>query len=489
MLAGSLGAVTIPTAHVDNSRTGANTAERLLTPTNVAGGTFGLRGTYSMDGFVYAQPLYVPGVTVAGISRTCLITATMHNTVSCFNADRPSTAALWSVSLGTSYPLASTPQGNLLYGTEVGIASTPVADPANNLLYVVRDTTGPVWTLYKLNLSTGATISSVNITHAGFDPQQQLQRAALTLANGQVYVCFGSYSDVATWFGWIFAYDAAALTQTAFFKTHTTNGAGLWGSSGGPSVDGSGNLYMLTGNGTWNGTTDWGESILKWDANLNLTDWFTPSNGATLNTNDSDLSSGRAMLVPGSTVLVSCAKDFRVYNVDRTNLGHLQGTGAVPQLFPTDPGGVISVHSGCYGGTFINSHAYFPNTAGQIYAFSLSGTTFNTTPVTSSASFEYPGAQMSSSSNGSANTIIWATTVATSALFAPEIMTLRAFDASLNQIYSDTQSASMSKFVVPVVADGRVFVASQSNLIYVYGLPVSSQIGGQAVVSGQVVGK
>ncbi len=157
------------------------------------------------------------------------------------------------------------------------------------------------------------------------------------------------------------------------------------------------------------------------------------------------------------------------------------------QIFPTNAAGVINDHSGCYGGTYINDHVYFPNTAGKIYAFSRSGSTFNTTAVTSSASFESPGAQLSSSSNGATNTIVWATTVETSALFAAEPLTLRAFDASLNQIYSDAPGGNLSKFVVPVVADGKVFVASQSNLIYVYGLtPTSLSVSGPVRFGGGV---
>ncbi len=476
-----LAAVTIATAHVDNSRTGANTAETTLTPANVVSMIH--LGSFATDGFVYAQPLYIPGLTVNGGTHTCLIVATMHNTISCFDAATNSGAALWSVSMGATLPLASTPNGGLLYGTEVGCVSTPVADPGNNLLYAVCSTSTPNWVLYKLNLSTGATISSVTLAATGFSAARHLQRSALTLANSKVYVCFGSYADASPWYGWIMSYDASALTQSAFFRTSTSHdGAGLWGASGGPSVDGGGNLYMFTGNGTYDGVTEWGESALKWDSSLSLTDWYTPSNWSSLNGTDSDLSSARMMLVPGTALAVGCAKDYNVYSLNTASLGHLGGTA---QVFATNGAGVISEHSGCYGGTFINGNAYFPNTAGKIYGFALSGTTFNTTPFTTSASFAFPGATLSSSSNGASNTIIWATTVATSAENAVEPVTLRAFDASLNQLYSDTPSANLSKFALPVVADGRVFVATQSNLILIYGLPAGGG-GGSTTARGGI---
>jgi len=499
-------AVTISTAHVDNGRTGWNSSEATLTPTNVMAGKFGRLGSYSLDGFMQAQPLYIPGVTVSGATHTCLIAVTMHNTVNCFDALRPNTAALWSVNLGTTYAVGSTPgSGLLLYGTELGCVSTPVADVSNNRLYVVCSTNTPAWKLWKLNLSTGATVSSVTITgqvagtgdsgqsdttsggNVVFYPAYELQRAALTLHNDRVYIGFGSYVDTRPYHGWLFAYNTSDLSQAAVFCTSPNGyGAGLWGSSGGVSSDGT-YLYMPTGNASYDGVTQWGESVLKWDSDLNLIDWYTPSNWSSLDAADLDLSSGRAMLIPGTSRLVFGAKDYNIYNLNASNLGHLGGTA---QVFVTDadviPDGFSAPHAGIYGGTLIPSGACFPNTTGKIYCFSRSGSTFNTSPTLSTNSYAFPGAVLSSSSNGSSNTVIWATTDSVSSNTSAQAGTFRAFDADLNELYTDALGGNIAKFSPPVVADGRVYVATFSNVLLVYGLLPSSQMFGLGSVSGQV---
>ncbi len=500
-------AVTIYTAHVDNGRTGWNASETFLTPTNVTAGKFGQLGSYALDGFMQAQPLYIPGVTVSGATHTCLIAVTMHNTVNCFDALHPSTAALWSVNLGATYPVASTPgAGLLLYGTELGCLSTPVADVSANRLYVVCSTNTPTWKLWKLNLSTGATVDSVVITgqvvgtgdigHSDttsganlvFYPAYELQRAALTLANNRIYIGFGSYVDTRPYHGWLFAYNTSDLSQAGIYCTSPNGyGAGLWGSSGGVSADSDGNIYMTTGNAAYDGVTQWGESVLKWNSSLTLLDWYTPSNWAALDALDLDLSSGRAMLIPGTTQLVFGAKDYYVYNLNQANMGHLGGTA---QVFVTDPtaipDGFSAPHAGIYGGTLWSGGACFPNTTGKIYCFTRSGTTFNTTPVLSTNTYAFPGAVLSASSNGSSNTIIWATTDSVSSNTAAQLGTLRAFDTSMTELYTDAYGLNIAKFSPPVVADGKVFVATFSNTILVYGLLSSSQVSGQVSLKGQV---
>jgi len=382
-----------------------------------------------------------------------------------------------------------------------------VADIANGWLFAVCHTSVPSHILYKLNLLTGATIASTTIsgqvvgtgdvghgdTTSGanllFYPAFELQRSALTLANNRVYITFASYADARPWHGWAFAYDES-LNQTAILCTSPNDwGAGLWGSSGGLSVDGSGNLYMLTGNGAYNGTTAFSFSIIKLSSTLAIVDWYAPTDAtiATLNANDSDFSSGRAMLIPGTTWVVGGAKDFNVYAVDTTCMGHQQGSGSgcpAAQVFPTNAGGVLGDRSGIYGGAFYNNHAFFPNVAGKIYRFDLSGTTFNQTPTTSTNSYAFPGAQLSISGDGTdAGGILWAVTVPTSAVVTPTVGVIRAFDMSLNEIMS-APLGTISKFSVAVIANKKAYISTLDHKIQVYAVLNSSQSGGAMTLRG-----
>jgi hypothetical protein len=517
--------VTISTGRFNNSRTNWNSQETLLTPTNVSGGHFGKLGSYAVDGDVYTQPLIIPDVTVSAGLRDLLIVASAHNTVYAFDANTPNTAPIWSRNLGTSrtsYPNVGGQQ--LFYSDEIGIMSTPVVDVANGFVYVVAGTSAPAWILNKINLSDGTVASSVTITGTvsgtgdpstgstpgsggntdtvsggvlTFNPGQQTGRSALTLSSGKVYVCFGGYSDQHPYHGWIMGYNASSLAQTGVFCTSpSAGGAGLWmGASGGPSVDASGNIIVVTGNGDYDGATAWSMSILKLNpSTLAIIDSYTPSDWATMNGSDSDLGSSSAMMIPGTTRIVAGAKDYRVFQVDSANMGGLGGanSGATAQVFASDPAGVISTHSGIYNGTFFNGSAFFPNTNGKIFEFAFSSGSFNTTPTaTSSPTFEFPGAQMSGSSNGTSTPILWAMTTATSALYTPANGTLRALNpATLAEYYnSDTRdndaTGGLAKYAAPTVANGRVYVSTFGRQILVFGLLPSSIIRGQGTFRGQ----
>lgn len=499
LVAATLQAVEIPTGQVNNARTSANTSETILTPGNVASGQFAKLGSYAVTGAVFGGMIYVP----CGGATHGLIVPTASNDLYCFDASAVGSSALWHVNLGTTWPVADTPGASAIYYiSTIGISSAPVADVSGNRLYVVAMNvvaTVPTYVLYKLNLATGATVSSVTIagTYAGltFNAAVQTQRASLTLDNGRVYVCFGSFADVAPWHGWAIAYDTTTMTRAAIFSaTVSGDGAGLWGASGGMSADGLGSLYAFTGNATYDGVTEWGESLLKWDRDLNLLDWFTPTNWAALNAADLDLASGRAMLVPGTDLIVGGAKDFYVYSIDQTSgMGHLGG--GTHQIFITDPAGVTSDHSGIYGGTFINGNLYMPTTNGKLYGFSLTGSTFNTTAFTSVATYPFPGANLSSSSNGASDTIIWATVPAANAQVSAQASTLKAYNSSLTQIFSATVGGTMAKFIAPLVADGQAFVPTYDGTVAVFGLTVlptsrlsisaSVRIGGAVTMGGR----
>jgi hypothetical protein len=490
--------VQLTTANANNNRDGWFSNEMILNPSNVAGGHFGKLFTWSLlTGRVNAQVLIAPGITTGGVQRDLLIVTTMGGSIYAFDANNFSANPVWTATM----PSGFADSDGLLYNEVVACLSTPVIDLPNSLLYAVCATSTPVWTLYKIHLSTGVTVNSVAISgqypgtgdpmggdtviggQLQFKPNSELQRAALTLANGNVYIGFGSFADARPWHGWVFSYKQSDLSQQAVFcASPSSYGSGFWGSGAGFSLDASGNLYVFLGNGHYDGLTAWGFTIMKLSPGLLVLDWFTPSNWATLETNDSDLSSSRAMLMTtanGSTLLVGGAKDFRVYVVDSACMGHLQGSGSgctAPQLFLTNAGTPGS-HVGIYGGAFAANTVFMPNTGGNLYAYAFSPSTglFNTTPVASSSTFAFPGAHPSYSSNGNFNGILWATTAASSAENSAQAGTLRAFNpVTMAELYnSDAQGGDtlgqLNKFNPPTVWNGKVFVGSGSNVV-VYGL-------------------
>jgi hypothetical protein len=488
--------VTLATAYANNRRDGWYANETTLTPANVGGGSFGKLYTWAVAaGRVNAQPLVIPRVSTSSGQRDLLIVTSMAGTMYAFDVNNKVQA--WNSSLiSTGYQ----PNNPLLYLETVGCVSTPVADVANAVVYAVCGDSSPSWKLFKISLFNGAILASTTIvgqvTGTGnpqgddviggklqFVPSLHLQRAALLMANGNIYIGFGSHADSGSWHGWAFAYKASDLSQVAVFCTTPSNtGGGLWGAGGGFSADAAGNLYVLTGNGGWDGITAFGESILKLDQNLNLLDWFTPANYATLITNDSDMSSGRAMLMStsnGSTLLVGGTKDYNVYAVDTACMGHLQGTGSsctAPQVWLTN-NGAPGPHVGIYGGTFANGAVFVPNTGGPIYKYTFSPGTglFNKTAVQSSVNYQFPGPHLSYSSNGANGGVLWAITCAISAESTAEPGTLRAFDPStMSEIYNSgaliaDNLGNVNKFNPAVVADGKVYVSSGSN-VYQFGL-------------------
>lgn len=501
-------AISVPTAHYDNNRTGADTAETVLTPTNVVAGKFGKLGIYSVTGNIYAQPLYVQPTGLPG--RSCLIVATLANNIYCFDADNIGSAAIWGpISLGsarTSYPTVGS-QSNFFYNQAVGTVSTPVADVANNRLYVVNTNNTPTWVLTSLNLSTGAVINSAVIsgqvvgtgyvghsdTTSGanllFFPGNELQRAPLTLANGNVYIAFAGWDDQGPWHGWVFSYDAATLAQTALICLSPNGyGAGIWQAGGGPAAGVDTDIYATTGNGTWDGVTEFSQSAVRLSPTLQLLDWFTPANHAATDAVDADLSSGRLMIIPGTTKLTFGSKDFRVWNVESTDMGHLQGTGTAPQVFFTNASGVAGSASGIYGGLFFNNAGYFPNIAGKLYGFSFSAGSYNTTPWTTAGNLRIQG--MTGSSNGVSNGIVWITTSASSAYASAVAGTLRALNpADLTEYWNSDANATdalgnISKFSSPTVANGKVYVDNQGGNIAVYGLLPNTAMRGAASMRG-----
>jgi hypothetical protein len=481
------------TYHNDNSRTGQNLNESVLTPTNVNTTTFGLLFSLLVDGQIYAQPLYVAGLTIGGQLHNTVFVATEHDSVYAFDADNPTNTPLWQTSFInrpgiTTVSSADVGCGDI--GPEIGITSTPVIDPNSGTLYVVATTKeggNYFQTLHALDLTTGTdkvppmaiqggVISANGIVF--FDPLIEEQRAALLLSNNVLYIVFASYCDNGPYHGWVFAYDAQTLNQLAIFND-TPNGGlgGIWQSGGGPAADASGNVFLMTGNGTFDGpspggSNDFGDSFLKLTSGaLTLSDFFTPFNQATLAANDNDLGSGAPLLLPDQGVgpphlLVSAGKGGTIYLVDRDNMGG----------FNSNNDQIVQSITGTLGALF-GTPAYFQNTVyfsavnDFLKAFSLSSGRLGTPPTSQSTTFfGFPGATPVISANGASNGIVWALQNDQAGANGPAVLhAYLAADVSI-ELYNSNQNPSRDnpgsavKFTVPTVINGKVYVGTQTQL-------------------------
>lgn len=506
-----LGQTSVLTQHNDLARTGQNLTETILTPVLVGGGNFGKLFTIAVDGQVYAQPLYMPALTVGGAAHNVVFLATEHDSVFAFDADKGGTP-LWKASLldqahGATVGATTDPESDSgcidIAGSEYGITGTPVIDPATGTLYVVSQTyenNYPVQRLHALDVTSGAekfggpvTIAaSVSGTGSGstngvvsFDPKWENQRAGLTLVNGKVYIAYGSRCDFGAFHGWLFAYDAATLHQTSvFLTTPNGEGSGIWMGGAGLSVDtssGTPRMFVPTGNGSYDATTpyglntmDYGDNIVRLDLSngMNITDAFTPKNQAYLQAWDFDVAGGGVLILPDQPgpnphLLVQLGKQDAIYLVNRDNMGgYSTSSNNIVQEIDETPlklGGSPA---------YWNGNVYLWPGGAHLRQYALSNGMLSATPVASSSqtTSNALGATPAISANGATSGIVWA--IDWSVL--PEVV--YAFDATnvSKTLWSSAANAtrdgadSSVKFVVPTVVNGKVYAASSSN-VQVYG--------------------
>ncbi|WP_353063325.1 IPT/TIG domain-containing protein [Tunturibacter psychrotolerans] len=518
----AIGQVSVLTQHNDNARTGQNLNETTLNTSNVSQNSFGKLFSRTVDGFIYAQPLYVPGLTIQGATHNVVYVATQHNSVYAFDADNPNTPApLWQVNLGTPVPSqdiciisGDTNPADCPYydiSPEIGITSTPVIDPVAGIIYLVdrtKNTTNSTYHdyLHALSLTTGAEelAGPVEITGqvagtgtgssggiVAFQAAYQHQRPALLLENGVLYLAFGSVGDIGgVYHGWVMSYNASTLQQEAIFNvTPDGDDGGMWSAGQGPVADSSGNIYMMTGNGDFNantGGTDYGDSFIKFSgSSLAVSDYFTPDTQATLNADNTDLGSGGPMLMPGTSLLVGMGKDATLRVVNSANMGHYNSStnNDVQEFSPTS-------------NAFFSSPIYWnsPNFGPVIYiwgagdylkAFQFKGSTFATTPVSQGTSLNSSGdpnaAALSISADGSmtGTGVLWSTASISQWAKGTQVPGIvRAFDATnlTDELWNSTQNlarddvGNSAKFNPPTIANGKVYVGSFSGQLQVYGL-------------------
>ena len=496
------GQVSVLTYHNDLARTGQNLNETQLTPANVSSGQFGPLFSYPVDGQVYAQPLYLPGVSIPGKGvHNVVFVATEHDSVYAFDADSQA-APLWQASFlnpaaGVTAASSADLQCNSIQ-PEVGITATPVIDASSGTLYVVAMTEegedGPteqyVQRLHALDVTTGserpgspvAIQASLPGTGDGntvvrFQPGLTKERAGLLLSDGVVYTSWSSQCDSGNYHGWVIGYDAKTLRQTsAWAVTPNWDAGAIWQSGAAPAADADGNIYVVSGNGTFdgdNGGLDLAESVIKLSTaqGLSVADYFAPFNATALSEEDLDLGSSGAVLLPAGSgspahprLLVNGTKYGGIFVLDADNLGHFQSAGnsQIVQSLPSAVGPVFGVPA------YWNGNLYFAGAGDNLKAFSVTNGLLSSQPVSESvAPIEAPGAVPSVSANGSTNGIVWIT---------DRSAQLHAFDAlDLSHELYRAGITAFVKFSTPAIADGKVFVGTANSLM-IFGLKTSAAV-------------
>ena len=525
--------INVVTQHYNLSRTGANLQETILNTSNVNITTFGLLRTYPVQGQVYAQPLYVAGVSLPGITgkKNILYVATMHDIIYAFDADQDT--LYWSDTLGK-------PVSDILdmtYGDyddivgEVGICSTPVIDTVTGTIYVEakNESSSRLYTdsLHALDLATGgpkfggsefisASVPGTAYASGGtvhFISGYENQRAGLLLSGGVVYLCFASYGDGNLYEGWILGYNARDIReQEIVFNTDpngaTVNGsfpyarAGIWMSGQGPAVDSSGHLYVLTGNGAFDSTegNDFADSFLKLTPDtvsktLKVADWFTPFNQSGLDSFDMDIGSDGPLLIPGTHYLTASSKQGIIYLIDENNMGRFHKDTDLVREKIYAFGNLHIFGSAVYWADSAadpyTGLAYWWGQGNRVSAFRFYRDSLDRTPsaqgIFQPNGYGIPGAILCLSAQGSmpGSAILWATTPISESAQNTVPGYLIAFDASdvtrelwNSQKRLDSKGSSLdsvgnfAKFCPPVVDNGTVYVATFSNQVQAYGLRV-----------------
>jgi hypothetical protein len=490
--------VSVLTYHNDLARTGQNLRETILTPASVSSPQFGRLFSSAVDGPVYAQPLYLPGVVVPGKGiHNVVYVVTEHDSVYAFDADNNLGAPLWHVNfLNPAQGIIAASAAELACGSitpEVGITATPVIDPATGTLYIVamteRSATGTYahW-LHALDIATGAERpgSPVEIqasvpgaadgnSTVNFRPWLHKERAGLLLLNGVVYTSWSSQCDSGNYHGWIIGYSAwgdnpTSLQQAAVYAdTPDWEAGAFWQGGAAPAADSSGNIYIVSANGTFDvnkGGRDLGESVLKLSSGktLSVRDYFTPYNASALTDKDLDLGSSGALLLPDSAgssahphLLVIGSKSGAIYLLDRDDLGRFNPGGDSQIVQWLDGAGpVFGVPA------YFNNKVYFSAAHDQVKAFSIQNGLLSSLPVSASAAiFSVLGTVPSISASGTANGILWTIDP------AGQLCAYDAADLS-HELYRGSIGSSVH-FSTPTIANGKVYVGTADSMA-VFGL-------------------
>src|SRR5213594_1366713 len=422
--------VDVITYHYDNSRSGQNLNETVLTPANVNSTKFGKLGEFVVDGKVDAQPLYLSQVTIGGQKKNVLYVATEHGSVYAFDADSingTASTVLWKTSTLGSGETTSDDRGCGQVTPEIGITATPVIDRSRNAIYVVAMSKNASGTylqrIHALDLTTGLELfggpKDITATYPGtgdnssggnvvFDPKQYKERPGLLQINGTIYTTWSSHCDIRPYTSWVMAFSADTLAQTSVLNL-VPNGSdgGIWMAGTAPAADPAGNLFFILGNGDFDTTLNasgfpangnCGNCFVKLSTSsgLKLADYFTPHNTVAESNADTDFGSGGGILLldvmdsGGVTrhLSVGAGKDSIIYVVDRDSMGKFNAS--------TDQ--IYQEISGQLGGAVFSMPAFFNNTiyygavGDALKAFPIAGAKLAGVPSSQSTHrFGYPG--------------------------------------------------------------------------------------------------
>ena len=488
----------VATWHYDNSRSGLNPNETILTPTNVKSTTFGKVGQFTVDGSIDGQILYLSQLAIPGVgTKNVVYAATENDSVYAIDADSitgTSATVLWKKSMLLSGETTATglPCGNIVPS---GILATPVIDRSRNAIYVIANSENSAHTffhrIHALDLTTGdelfggpTTIAPTSPSQAGtvtFDPSTQHDRAALLESGNTIYsVWSGLDGDCGTYYAWVIGFSADTLAQTRVLNlTPDVKGGGIWLGGGGAAADSAGSIYAITGNGF--GTTgpsgnDYPNSFVRLTASgvFSVADFFAPDNTISDDNEDLDFGSAGPMLLPdlvagGVThhLAVGAGKDGIMYVLNRDNMGQYNSmNNTVYQSFQINSGKNFSTP------VYFNNTVYIAPGSSPLKALPIANALLATTPSSVSAhQFPFSGTVASISSNGTSNGIVWALDGSAGVLYAYDPTNLA------NEFYDSTQAAGSrdsfaplgSHFITPMVSNGKVYFGTGTTVV-VFGL-------------------
>jgi hypothetical protein len=499
--------VTVPMSQYDYGRTGANLQEWVLNPSNVDAAHFGKLFSRSVDDSIYALPLIVSDLEIGGRRHNVMFVATMGNTVYAFDADDPAQSEpLWSRNLGTPAP------GDSWIGpVHHGVLGTPFIDVPTGTLYVValvlKDDESNLW-VNALDIFNGSpkynSPQRLSFPFAGpegtlTNVRGALQRAGLLMINDVLYIAFANIvpdPNDQHWSqeGFVQTFNARDLKQrlAVFQTTPSGRKGGIWQGGRGIATDGLGNIYVSTAGGSYDGVSNFGSSTLKFAGpGLKLADWFTPKNHEYLFLNNIDLSAGGVTLIPDSTLMFAGGKEGVIFLLNRDDMGKLEGVNGGPlQRFRAGNGcgrqDCAQTLGTAYWGRRKDGVLYVWDRRDVLRAYHFMNNRFVTTPAAVSAAKPGMTGGPTVSANGSdvGSGIVWAVTTQSTRSGGQAPGTLRAFRASdvSREIYNtDMNSArdapgNFTKFAPPVVANGKVYVSTQTKAVSVYGLLCGSNV-------------